>query len=184
MKTIPVDKLKEAMLHKLKDEIVTEEDMKELNAWIDSLVVECEPVETGAIAGVWFANEDDCGDNFCKIEHCRECEGTDFNGESNGYACDGREEYIEKNYNSIISENPDAAIAELASMTTEIEQLKKDKKMLIDNVQWLNHGSLCLTCGYENGDCISEPKEDKEGHIIECDTYVKRESDDERWMED
>jgi len=49
MKTIPVDKLKEAMLHKLKDEIVTEEDMKELNAWIDSLVVECEPVQSGSI---------------------------------------------------------------------------------------------------------------------------------------
>ena len=39
---------------------------------------------------------------YCKRMKCRECIGTDFNGEPNGYGCGGLEERIKIMYNSIL----------------------------------------------------------------------------------
>ena len=47
-------------------------------------------------------DEDKHGERFCKKMKCHECDGTDFNGEPNGYGCYGRDEYISKRYNAIL----------------------------------------------------------------------------------
>ena len=39
---------------------------------------------------------------FCKKINCHECEGTDFNGEPNGYGCQANEDYITSRYQSIL----------------------------------------------------------------------------------
>lgn len=39
---------------------------------------------------------------YCNKINCHECDGTDFNGEPNGYGCYGRDEYISKRYNAIL----------------------------------------------------------------------------------
>jgi hypothetical protein len=38
----------------------------------------------------------------CKKLKCRECEGTDYNGEPKGYGCDAHDDYITERYNSIL----------------------------------------------------------------------------------
>ena len=47
-------------------------------------------------------DEDKHGETYCKKKKCRACEGTDENGEPNGYGCVGRDEYISNRYNSIL----------------------------------------------------------------------------------
>lgn len=39
---------------------------------------------------------------YCKKMNCHACEGTDYNGDPNGYGCQGNDEYIDKRYNSIL----------------------------------------------------------------------------------
>ena len=65
----------------------------------------------------------------------------------------------------------------LAARNTEIAELR-------EKVLWLEKGSLCNTCGYEYGDCISEPVLSDDDRVVKCKTYIKREIDDERWEED
>jgi len=47
-------------------------------------------------------DSDKHGERFCKKENCHECDGTDFNGEPNGYGCEAQDEYIDSRYQSIL----------------------------------------------------------------------------------
>lgn len=40
--------------------------------------------------------------SYCKRQNCNSCDGTDFNGEPNGYGCAGFEERIKTMYKSIL----------------------------------------------------------------------------------
>jgi len=39
---------------------------------------------------------------FCKRKKCTACDGTDFEGEANGYGCIELDEYIDMRYNSLL----------------------------------------------------------------------------------
>lgn len=41
-------------------------------------------------------------DAYCRRQKCKTCEGTDINGEPNGYGCQGLEDRQERMYNSIL----------------------------------------------------------------------------------
>jgi len=41
--------------------------------------------------------------SYCNKHKCHQCEGTDFNGEPNGYGCAGLEKRIETMYASILN---------------------------------------------------------------------------------
>lgn len=40
--------------------------------------------------------------SYCNKRNCHSCDGTDFNGEANGYGCGGLEQRIKTMYNSIL----------------------------------------------------------------------------------
>lgn len=46
--------------------------------------------------------EDDLGDEYCSNTGCKECFGSDYNGEPNGYGCVGRDKFIEDNEGLIL----------------------------------------------------------------------------------
>ena len=41
-------------------------------------------------------------ERYCAKVGCRECNGTDMNGEPNGYGCQDQEDYAQKCYQSIL----------------------------------------------------------------------------------
>ena len=41
-------------------------------------------------------------EKYCAKNDCRQCDGTDYNGEQNGYGYEKSDEYVEKRYQSII----------------------------------------------------------------------------------
>ena len=47
-------------------------------------------------------DEDKYLGKFCNKVNCYACDGTDFNGEPNGYGCQGNDDYIKSRYNSIL----------------------------------------------------------------------------------
>ena len=49
-----------------------------------------------------YKDEDILGDLFCESRNCTECVGIDHNGEPNGYGCEGRDDFIEANAESLV----------------------------------------------------------------------------------
>ena len=41
--------------------------------------------------------------SYCKRHNCNQCEGTDFNGEPNGYGCEGLKKRVDTMYTSILN---------------------------------------------------------------------------------
>ncbi len=48
-------------------------------------------------------DEDKYIKSYCKSKKCNMCNGSNFNGESNGYGCEGLEKRINNMYNSILN---------------------------------------------------------------------------------
>ena len=48
-----------------------------------------------------YADENELIDEYCDKQNCTACNGSDVNGEPNGYGCDGLEEWLEKHSNLI-----------------------------------------------------------------------------------
>ena len=44
-----------------------------------------------------YENVNELIDEFCLKKKCSICQGTDMEGEPNGYGCDGMEAFVEKN---------------------------------------------------------------------------------------
>ena len=47
-------------------------------------------------------DEDKYAEAYCRGQKCKQCEGTDWNGESNGYGCTGLDDRIQRMYLSIL----------------------------------------------------------------------------------
>lgn len=75
----------------------------------------------------YYKDEDDLNQGYCDIKKCCQCDGTDQNGEPNGYGCPGQEKFIEKYWNSIISETNDN-VKEFVSKAELINILKMKHK--------------------------------------------------------
>lgn len=51
-----------------------------------------------------YSDEDELTDEFCRRNGCSECNGSDHNGEPNGYGCDFMEKFVDDNYHLIIDD--------------------------------------------------------------------------------
>jgi hypothetical protein len=49
-------------------------------------------------------DEDAIGDAFCLSQGCSECQGSDYNGEPNGYGCEGRDNFVSKRFREILNQ--------------------------------------------------------------------------------
>ena len=47
-------------------------------------------------------DEDKYTKSYCKRQKCNACDGSDYNGEPNGYGCKGLEDRVNTMYNSIL----------------------------------------------------------------------------------
>lgn len=86
--------------------------LEKLNTWIfpdfypDWVTSEVIQIHRSHLIQKEIEKEDDfdCdtyGDKFCKKEKCRQCDGTDYNGEPNGYGCNARDNFIECKYKEL-----------------------------------------------------------------------------------
>lgn len=57
--------------------------------------------------------------------------GTDPSGEPNGYGCNERDDYVEKNYDFIITENPEKAITHIEQLESENAVLKTQRERVL-----------------------------------------------------
>ena len=113
----------------------------------------------------YFYDEDKLADQFCKIEKCFECRGTDFNGEPNGCGCSHRDDYLENNRGLLIENALEdefylksevdceikKAESQLSSYKAEIEArggmitaLERDNQMQSDHINNLDSAILNL----------------------------------------
>ena len=74
---------------------------------------------------------------YCKKMKCTACDGTDFNGEPNGYGCEGNDNYIESRYQSIYKRR--LKKLRLTASWTKFEDLII--KLLI--CDWVMYASWC-----------------------------------------
>lgn len=69
----------------------------------------------------YYRDENDFIEDYCISVDCGACNGTDQNGEPNGYGCPAKEEFIDNNYEKYMLEDDD--IIEL--LEKENEKLEK-----------------------------------------------------------
>ena len=50
-------------------------------------------------------DENELIDEYCKSQNCSACNGTDINGEPNGYGCPDMEEYVNRKLSTNNAEN-------------------------------------------------------------------------------
>jgi type I site-specific restriction-modification system R (restriction) subunit len=76
----------------------------------------------------YYKDEEVLEREFCRKENCSTCDGSDENGEPNGYGCSHNEKYIEENYKYIASESEE----NFFYSETDVEKLISDHKAVVE----------------------------------------------------
>ena len=78
---------------------------------------------------IFYFDEDELLDDFCDQVGCHCCDGTDMNGEPNGYGCDEGEKFQDDNWRLIVNAEDEKYMSKIRD---EIENRRAEPRCEVD----------------------------------------------------
>ena len=93
----------------------------------------------------FYLDPEQLDEEYCSRVNCQACEGTDQNGEPNGYGCSSRDNWVEKHL-ELVHDDPSEIMSHLESLQSKFDKAEE----ALEEVKGIHTDSGSVACRLKN----------------------------------